>query len=386
MASLLVLTLVLSGCRIYGDEYLVISKHIEQHQESDDSDGLTAENYSELKAAIDTLVINCIDSGVIRLQNYSGDVGADVSTCLENLMSDPLGVYAIEYIPPFELTRLLTYYEVTVNITYRRTKEQIDSVLQFGTVNDYVQALEKTCADYGGIITAFVPSAVLSQVDVQDSLDRYHYNNPFDSLARPEFSYKRYPDTGNFIIRRIIEVELGYKETADELRSMSAGLRQRANELTEDIDPKKTEPLQVIAKLFATAMNETEYLPGREDDISSEIVFDSGFTAYGALIEGSAASEGYALAFKALCDLMEIECTVVIGRYNGLRHCWNLVKYNDSWYHVDASLNDYLRENYFLKTDEQFLETHKWNTTSYTACDGEIIEYPVSANYSAGNE
>lgn len=61
----------------------------------------------------------------------------------------------------------------------------------------------------------------------------------------------------------------------------------------------------------------------------------------GALLNGSAVCEGYAEAFKLICDREGIPCITVLGTGNGGAHKWNYVKMEDGkWYLVDATWND----------------------------------------------
>lgn len=51
--------------------------------------------------------------------------------------------------------------------------------------------------------------------------------------------------------------------------------------------------------------------------------------------------EGYAEAFKILCDKAGIPCIVVVGDANGGGHAWNYVKMEDNkWYAVDLTWDD----------------------------------------------
>lgn len=51
--------------------------------------------------------------------------------------------------------------------------------------------------------------------------------------------------------------------------------------------------------------------------------------------------EGYAEAFKILCDKAGIPCIVVVGQANGVGHAWNYVKMEDNkWYAVDLTWDD----------------------------------------------
>lgn len=61
----------------------------------------------------------------------------------------------------------------------------------------------------------------------------------------------------------------------------------------------------------------------------------------GVFLKGLAVCEGYAEAFKLLCDREGIPCITVLGTGNGGAHKWNYVKMEDGkWYLVDATWND----------------------------------------------
>ena len=72
--------------------------------------------------------------------------------------------------------------------------------------------------------------------------------------------------------------------------------------------------------------------------------------AYGALVEGSAICEGYAKAFKLLCDRAGIPCEIIGGTANGEAHMWNDVYLDGAYYLVDTTFDDALGSyDYFLK-------------------------------------
>ena len=95
-------------------------------------------------------------------------------------------------------------------------------------------------------------------------------------------------------------------------------------------------------------------------------------TAYGALVEGSAACEGYARAMQLLLDLQGIPCYIVTGEASNLSgftggHAWNKARIEGDWYQVDATWNDPVTEDgshvtshaYFNVTDAELGLTHE---------------------------
>ncbi|MDE6302584.1 MAG: hypothetical protein K2M36_03230, partial [Clostridia bacterium] len=74
-------------------------------------------------------------------------------------------------------------------------------------------------------------------------------------------------------------------------------------------------------------------------------------TSYGALVYNESVCEGYAKAFKAVMDRLEIPCVLVAGYvYNdGFQpHMWNYVQVEEMWYGVDVTNNDWSENKYLL--------------------------------------
>lgn len=109
-------------------------------------------------------------------------------------------------------------------------------------------------------------------------------------------------------------------------------------------------------------------------------------TAYGCLVDKNANCEGYAKAFKYLCDGAEIPCVVTVGRsFDGSNHAWNQVKIDENWYNVDVTWDDCDDEFekvhlYFLGSDDDFF-THFPDTELMPVfeCNG-IQKYYVKNN------
>ena len=105
------------------------------------------------------------------------------------------------------------------------------------------------------------------------------------------------------------------------------------------------------------------------------------YNIYGALINKITVCEGYARAFKAIMDDLEIPCLIACG--TGINstgatesHAWNYVMINEKWYAIDVTWDDpiiigngYVSRDvnyrYYLKGSREFFENHKE--------DGEIV-------------
>ena len=111
---------------------------------------------------------------------------------------------------------------------------------------------------------------------------------------------------------------------------------------------------------------------------------------YGALIEKECVCEGYAHAFKLLCDKYGIACVSIVGTGHtdegSEAHMWNAVRLNGAWYAVDTTWNDQPEEasrNAFLLVGaetESFGRTYaQSHMATYTRGTSKIFASPVLA-------
>ena len=103
-------------------------------------------------------------------------------------------------------------------------------------------------------------------------------------------------------------------------------------------------------------------------------------TAYAALVNRRANSEGIAFAYVELCRQLGLECNIVYGQLFWEDYCWNIVKVDGNYYHVDAT--ECIRsglESGFLKNDESFWGNYRWDVASYPKCVGDL-------HYNTGSE
>ncbi len=96
------------------------------------------------------------------------------------------------------------------------------------------------------------------------------------------------------------------------------------------------------------------------------------FTAYAALVNGTAVCQGYAVLLYRLMLEAGIDCRVISGDAGG-GHAWNIVKLGQYYYYVDATWDDdaYYKE-YFLKCGYN----DHW-VDEYEFPDSFFVEYPI---------
>lgn len=185
--------------------------------------------------------------------------------------------------------------------------------------------------------------------DALVAMTSYIMDNPLDSqiLANTDIRIGKVPHGGRR--RRICAYR---RDSSDEL----------------DIALLKRDDAETVGSNFAASiadLSDEEKLKAIHDRLCRGIydmdIKEGSHTVYSALIDKEAVCDGYAYAFKYLCDLSGIGCVVVIGTFDRSLdddpgHAWNLVWYDDSWKLVDISCDVYdVAEGYDLLSYRHFL-------------------------------
>ena len=109
------------------------------------------------------------------------------------------------------------------------------------------------------------------------------------------------------------------------------------------LSPTEAKVRQVIDEEIKDDMNDAEKILAIHNWLCLNCEYDfsfdnSSFYAYGAILNGKAVCNGYAMAFKLFMDKLGIECKHVSSVQ--LDHAWNQVKIEDEWYWLDCTWDD----------------------------------------------
>ena len=148
--------MLVSLCRLTGGASLLertYSKgepHSSRFWESEAADTLRAENYQDIVNDLLILIGQHTESASLRLYNFEDDLAAAAAmeqAAAETQQETPLGAYAVEYMTSAGQSRR-GYYEATVKISYRRTAEQVQSLVN-ATSPEAVYSLLDAALDEG---------------------------------------------------------------------------------------------------------------------------------------------------------------------------------------------------------------------------------------------
>ena len=245
----------LPGCApLLEREYSTVEPHSSKFWESEAADTLRAENYQDLVNDLLILIGQHEETATIRLYNFEDDLA--VTEAMEQAAGEvqhdtPIGAYAVEYITSSSLAQH-GYYAITVQISYRRSAEQIQSVVN-ATRTEAIYGLLESALNAGRKELAVRISYwnLDGREVVQEAISRLREEN--DLTATPEWRVNYYP--ANRIVG-LVEVimdpgEVGYAEPVEDMLTeelTEALLGETAEEpvsdepFAEGAEPEKNTP------------------------------------------------------------------------------------------------------------------------------------------------
>lgn len=312
--------LPLSGCSAMlerGSE--TVAAHVD-YAVAEDESILRAETYQGLVNAMLYFVNGHRLAGTIRLYNYTGDVDADLANARDEVLhKDPLGAFSVRELS-YQVTRIVTYYEVELKLAYSRTAREVDGLREVTGLAGVRQELARLVTGQQGS-TAFLASYFSGDADlVEELLDLACFSAP--ALYRHHdvgtVSIFLYPETGT---RRVVEVKVGWSQSADaveeEEKSYAQQLETAAAALLEAAPPAgENYTVEELAAIVRAAA-------GPRDPDGTHLALD-------VLAGEPAADFGLLMAMEYLCQ----QCGVEVEPVTGPAGLWLIVSAPEGYRHL----------------------------------------------------
>lgn len=347
MAALMLLS---TGCAsMLNRDYSSVAPHSATPTAEGDSNTIRVENYQELVNALIYLVNQGEESGSIRYSGEEADFKKLMDeACLEVKQEDPLGNYAVDYIK-YSVTSIVGSYEADVQITYRRTREQVASIVDATGAAAIRSELSRALSSFSSEVVLRISYFEEDENYIHQLVRQAYLSNPSTALDFPEAEVAMYPESGQ---QRIVEVTLTYHQPLQTLESRRNSLSREAERICQ--------PLTELTGI-------REKLDGITTALQSMGAYSAqgGSTAYDALLGGGGDSQGVALAFSLLCHQVGITCSVVDGQKDGQSHFWNVVQTATGYRHVDLSRSGSVTYNVDQTMTQQ---GYVWDTQQVPAC------------------
>ena len=370
LSCILILLLVpaCSACAsiLEGDTVLV-SPHVEYMKERPQQEKIEVTNYKDIVDALLGLITDHETEILMKASAYTGDINDDIDRAKREIMSGyPIAVFAVTEIDT-TVTKIVSSFDISVRIEYKRTKEQVESIINVSTLRYLRTELLKIMSEYREE-AFFQTSMQITEEDIAGLVKETYYQNPRSIVMMPVTAVVMFAAGGN---ETFIELRLWYDMTTDILKQNGATLKgyvgRNANLAEGENDA------EILLSLVTNLIGACVFDEGTARTISEYGVQNIKATAYSALVTGNAVGEGFAMAFKALCDELGFDCRIVLGTFNDIIHVWNIVSLYGDYYHIDAAmcaLNGI--ETAFIKTDADFSESYIWDTEKTVSCNGTL--------------
>lgn len=110
---------------------------------------------------------------------------------------------------------------------------------------------------------------------------------------------------------------------------------------------------------------------------------DSVNAASRLLLSGRGVCDAYTRAYRLMLSIAGIENIFVAGEAQNDNHCWNLVRLQGHWVHVDCTYSDpkpdekgRVYHTHFALPDSLLAEDHNWDRSRYPAATTASLYYP----------
>lgn len=295
---------------------------------------------------------------------------------------------------------------------------ELDGVFQFGDLYgeqlsiDFEQNMPAMIAtfadetDDGSFTTAkratFAARLRDAILDLTPSIDLSDLNINYDG-DKPEGQRTNYTGLNSTISAVLNSVPQSFVCASDGMKySISGGrftmlslnLKANAASMRADYDSEKQTVLNSLFPNGTSGMNKTEIALAIHDYIALHTRYDYTFTnsnmhnSYGALVNGIAVCQGYALAYIDLLREVGVESYFVSS--SNLNHGWNVINTESGWYYSDVTWDDprpnigeytndgdymgYCQHDYFMNTKAQIEQNHfAVNSKTYDAATSVIF-------------
>ncbi len=356
---LALLCLLLAGCgSVFEKEYVSVTDYVPPAPAENSADErVTVRNMAELKQAIIDMVYEGSPGGTIAFDpNYDGSATEDMeSACWQVRTQDALCAYCVRDLH-FETEKIVNYYEGTVSIDYTDYAADLSSIIHLPYSVGLLDILSSAMEDNLQRVTILIDTSSTTTENVRSIAQDLYRKNPTICVREPQLTVYMYSGSGR---QRLYEINFQYGMPEDEVIRCKAQLKN-----LDVVSNLEAQDLDEVNRSFAACRYLTENCSLSETAQAS---------CFDALILGESSSEGLALAYVEMCHQLGVDCRIVYGKLNGENHCWNIVRLDEDYYHVDVSrCYDEQFEKGFLLNDESMWDDYRWNISAYPACRGEL--------------
>lgn len=309
---------LLSGCSFFVEESY---SSVTPHTITPISEGavISVGSYYELVNGLLYYVTKHEEVGQIRLVNYEKEraISHMTEAVAEVLTETALGSFGVDSVN-WEINSILGTLEANIEIIYKKTQEDYDSILHLNGITSMTRVLTQHISEMGGGLVMQNSYASTDRSQVSRMIHQAFSGAAGTVVEMPQISTVFYPKEGPW---RIVEISFNYALGVSVRVSRQSALANRLHDSTSSLWALGDIDLHQV--LLQNLWKESK-------------VNDYGMTPYDVLVKRSGNARGFALAYLALCQEMGLQASVVEGTRDGEVYYWNLIALpTGSVHHVD---------------------------------------------------
>lgn len=176
-------------------DYSSVTVHSATPTAEGDANTMRVQNYQELVNALIYLINQGEESGSIRYSGEEADFKKLMDeACLEVKQEDPLGAYAVDYIK-YSVISIVGSYEADVQITYRRTREQVASIVDATGAAAIRSELSRALSSFDTEVVLRISYFEEDEAYIQQLVRQAYLSNPATALDFPDAQVAMYPES-----------------------------------------------------------------------------------------------------------------------------------------------------------------------------------------------
>ena len=345
--SVLLLALLLSGCSSWMDgEYHSVKPHASDGNQLSD-DVVTVTGYNDLRDALVDMVESGRQYSTIYISGFTlEEVDQYMNTAIMHVFQNSaIGAYAVDEIT-FESGTSGGVAAIAVDVSYIHSRQEILRIKpaqDVAAVKNFIASSLRNCE-----------SSVVIKVDeyigfdVEQYVKEYVNTNPHLCMELPQVSISVYPKQGR---ERVLEIFLTYQNSRTDLQVMQnivTPIFAAAELYVQSSDGAA----QKYEQLFSFLMERFDYK------------YETSITpVYSLLRYGVGDSKAIAMVYSIMCQNTELDCQVVSGTKNGEAYYWNMIRFDDTDYHIDLLASSETGEFLPMVPDE--MTGYVWDYNMY---------------------
>lgn len=352
IVCILAICLLFTGCSWMDGSYLSVTPHRQPSSDSQSS-VVVAENYLQLRRALEDMISSGTESCVISVGGFQEDqLVNSMEIAVRYLRATyPIGAYSVDTIQ-YELGTSGGVAAVAVEVSYRHSQAEIQKIREVSTMDEAKGHIRAALGNYDTSLVMMVDR--YESMDLQQLAEDYTAQFPGAVMETPVITEQTYPNAGT---KRVLELKFTYQSSRDSLRSMQEQV-QRVFASAALYVSHDAQDSQKFSQLYSFLM----------ERFSDYQIKTSITPAYSLLIHGVGDSKAFATVFSQMCRDAGLTCMSVVGTRGGEPWFWNIVQVDGYYYHVDL-LDCQAWGNFRTSTDDQ-MHNYVWDYSAYPACTG----------------